>query len=76
MTIYACPKCSGTMEQGFVLDITHGGVAQSRWVRGAPEKGFWTGIKWRDRVTAYINTYRCIECGYLESYAPIPPDSR
>ena len=40
-----CPKCTSSMEQGFVLDQTHGARLVSHWVAGAPLKSFWTGTK-------------------------------
>jgi hypothetical protein len=65
-----CPKCSGRMEQGFVVDHSYGSGARmvSEWAPGAPLKSFWTGTKLpEDRVP--IGTYRCASCGYLELYA-------
>lgn len=57
------------MEQGFVLDNSHGGREVSRWVAGAPLKSFWVGTKLPDEDLIPIGTYRCSSCGYLESYA-------
>ena len=62
-----CPKCSGKMEQGFVLDFTHGGLLVSQWARGAPVKSFWVGTKRPDALLP-IGTFRCSSC-YLEAYA-------
>jgi hypothetical protein len=66
-----CPKCNAAMEEGFILeseDIPN--RVASRWVEGAPEFGFWSGIKnWHDRKKYQVATYRCAGCGYLESYA-------
>ena len=64
-----CPKCAKTMEAGFVLDNTYGGVSQSAWVEGAPVPSFWTGIKVKEQQQVPVTTYRCPKCGYLESYA-------
>ena len=64
-----CPKCSGRMEEGFVLDRTYGANLQSTWVGGRPAKSFWTGFKLRGQVTLPVTTFRCSGCGYLESYA-------
>jgi hypothetical protein len=64
-----CPKCQGEMVQGFVADFAHGQVVVSTWVEGPPEKSFWSGTKVpRDRCVP-IGTFRCADCGYLESYA-------
>ncbi len=64
-----CPKCSGQMEQGFVIDNGYRVPIVSEWTAGAgpPQWSFWTGkIK---SVTRQITTYRCTKCGFLESYA-------
>ena len=65
-----CPKCSGRMENGFVIDYTHGATLQSQWAEGEPVRSFWTGLKLKGKEKHKISTYRCTKCGYLESYAP------
>jgi hypothetical protein len=55
------------MSEGFVPDNTYGKKLQSRWVAGAPEESFWSGIKVRGDVP--IVTWRCPKCGLLKSYA-------
>jgi hypothetical protein len=62
------------MAEGFVLDATHGGVAASSWVEGAPEKNVWTGIKLAGRARAEISSWRCGRCGFLELYTAATPD--
>lgn len=57
------------MEQGFVLDNTHGGRLVSHWARGVPSFSFWVGLKLPDEKLVPIGTYRCSACGYLEQYA-------
>ena len=52
-----------------MMDATHGGVMAARWVAGQPEPSFWTGTKVRDKEQRTLTTYRCSQCGYLESYA-------
>ena len=64
-----CPKCNGKLEQGFVLDVTHGGALVSQWVPGAPAKSFWTGTKVEKEKLIPIGVFRCQVCGFLESYA-------
>jgi len=65
-----CPKCNGSMVEGFALDRTEGqGKWISTWIAGAPERSFWVGIKTSDRENIPIRTFRCSGCGYLESYA-------
>jgi uncharacterized protein (UPF0212 family) len=68
MTEQACPKCSGRMEQGFILDNTYGARIVSHWVAGAPLKSFWAGTK-VPAVTVPVGAYRCATCGFLEMYA-------
>jgi|RhiMetdeSRZDD1v2_1073273.scaffolds.fasta_scaffold45104_5 predicted nucleic-acid-binding Zn-ribbon protein len=66
-----CPKCGGSIEQGFVADFTHGKSqsTQSEWVGGEPERSFWFGLKLKERTVLPIVAYRCGSCGYLEFYA-------
>ena len=65
-----CPKCSGEMQRGFVLDNSYGARLISHWVPGGPEKSFWNGTKWTDEETHIpIAAFRCASCGFLESYA-------
>ena len=65
-----CPKCDGMMEEGFILDRGHfNAAAVSEWIEGAPESSFWTGLKTGGREKFQVMTYRCADCGYLESYA-------
>lgn len=64
-----CVKCGGEMEEGFTLDNTYGARLQSGWVEGAPERSRWTGISLKGKDLLPITTFRCVRCGYLESYA-------
>jgi hypothetical protein len=71
-----CPKCRGSMTIGFLADRAHGGaVRQAKWVEGVPEGTalqFLTGLRTIDRANLRVDTYRCVECGYLKSYATEP----
>ena len=69
-----CPKCSGSMVEGFVVDASHGTMGVSNWIEGPPEKSIWTGVKLTGRPRSEITTWRCGRCGFLEHYAPTPPD--
>ena len=64
-----CPKCKARMEEGFLLDKTHGANLSSHWIAGAPERSFWTGVKVRGKRLVPVRTFRCTSCGLLESYA-------
>jgi hypothetical protein len=66
-----CPRCRGSMEEGFVLDRgDHSMPDLQAWIEGVPERSRWTGIKTKGRQSYPVKTYRCDRCGYLESYAP------
>jgi len=65
-----CPKCEGSMTEGFLIDKGHGGSRSvSSWLEGVPERSFWMGIKLRGRAPLEVATWRCDRCGFLESYA-------
>lgn len=64
-----CPKCSKAMEEGFIVDHSHGIDTQAEWVEGPPQTSFWTGLKLRGKVRRPVVTLCCTACGYLESYA-------
>jgi hypothetical protein len=64
-----CPKCNGRMEQGFIIDFTHGGRMVSSWAPGAPQKSFWRGTYAEEDRLVPIGAFRCESCGFLESYA-------
>jgi hypothetical protein len=57
------------MEGGFIVDHTYGATKPSDWVEGEPVKSFWHGTKISGKKQYQIVTYRCVRCGYLESYA-------
>ena len=65
-----CPRCTGSMEPGYVLEESYGKRGPAKWIQGAPEFSGWTGLKLSGRQQIKITTYRCRSCGYLESYAP------
>lgn len=64
-----CVECDGTMVEGFILDLTYGGQMVPRWIRGAPEASFWTGVKSSGKECYAVATLRCVQCGRLASYA-------
>ena len=66
-----CPKCSTSMEEGFLMDRSHRSSGKpSEWIEGKPERSFWFGTKTRGKSRIRVATYRCGRCGYLESFAP------
>ena len=68
-TDHECPKCRNMMEEGFIADLTHGAVMTSKWIEGEPEKSFWTVTKTKGKRQVEVHTFRCTNCGFLESYA-------
>ena len=73
-----CPKCSGHMEAGFILDRGAGAAnAQAKWLEGVPTPSFWPGdrVKMQGRRPLPVITFRCDGCGYLESFATEHPET-
>jgi hypothetical protein len=67
-----CAKCSGQMVPGFIRDRAAGGAnLQSKWVEGTPTPSVWFDerVQLEGRAPAPVTTFRCVACGYLESYA-------
>jgi hypothetical protein len=64
-----CPRCRRSMEQGFLLDRGRNRDSQTQWIAGAPESGFFIGLKLRGKRRVPVTTFRCATCGRLESYA-------
>ena len=65
-----CPECSGTMEEGFILDRGHFDSRHiASWIGGRPERSFWSGLKTSGKPNLEVVTYRCTHCGLLKSYA-------
>ena len=56
------------MEEGFILEHR----MAMRWIAGKPENSFFGDLlktKVKGREHRHIESYRCVQCGYLESYA-------
>lgn len=63
-----CSQCGGRSELGFIPDATHGGLTLTTWVKGLPQRSFWTGLRVDPNNQRFVATYCCESCGYLESY--------
>jgi hypothetical protein len=64
-----CSKCGGQMEEGFLLDHTHGANLVGCWVKGPPQEALLGGVKTWRKERRWLKTFRCVGCGFLESYA-------
>jgi hypothetical protein len=78
MSQLVCPKCSGAMELGFVVDHTYGSayVMAPEWAEGAAQTSTWSGyVKMGGKERHPVQTFRCVHCGYLESDARLPTEN-
>jgi hypothetical protein len=66
-----CLKCTGDMVEGY-LKPSRWGVPWPEWVSGVPLRGFFNDLRESERDIRRVRTYRCIRCGFLESYASEP----
>lgn len=66
-----CPKCNIQMQLGYILDSMYGNLVTttSKWSKGKPKKILTFALPSTEKKSIEIATYRCPECGYLESYA-------
>jgi endogenous inhibitor of DNA gyrase (YacG/DUF329 family) len=64
-----CPKCSATMQVGFLRDRERGRSRIAEWIQGIPEFGWLGNLKVRSRVRYRIAAFCCEGCGLLELYA-------
>lgn len=70
-----CPKCDGEMVAGFLLEknmpIIDADLKPTEWVQIEPayfeKHGFFQTKHITDRRR--VDTYRCNDCGFLESFA-------
>ncbi len=64
----SCPKCQGTMEEGFTLTGRDTYRRAAGWVAGRPRKNWLLGLRLPHKPID-IQSWRCGRCGYLESFA-------
>ena len=66
----SCPKCNGSMSEGFIVDEgSYGTASVSTYQSGQPSVSYWTGLKQDKKAQIAVTTLRCNRCGYLENYA-------
>jgi predicted nucleic-acid-binding Zn-ribbon protein len=65
-----CLKCGGEMEEGTITDLINAVQAQVPvWVKGKAEPGTFSNLKLSFKKKLQVTTWRCTQCGFLESYA-------
>jgi hypothetical protein len=58
------------MEEGFLLEKGDSPLLSSEtWVSGKPVKSFFSGLSLKGKVIYDVVSFRCVACGYLDSYA-------
>lgn len=66
----SCPRCGVSLEEGFLLDESHGKRLPSFWVRGRPQRSFWLGLKVPAKAEQFVmRALRCPRCGKVDFYA-------
>jgi hypothetical protein len=65
---FRCSKCSGETQEGLVVDLNYAGILQSMWVEDRASKSVGPG-ELNSRRKVKTVTYRCSNCGHLDSYA-------
>ena len=64
-----CQKCNNSMEEGYVLDSIASHSNPETWMEGKKPKSIWAKLVNSDKRAYEVVSYRCTNCGYLESYA-------
>jgi hypothetical protein len=57
------------MQEGLVVDFNYAGVLPSMWVQNQAQASAGAGSNINDKRKIKTVTYRCSDCGYLDSYA-------
>lgn len=66
---HKCSKCNSNMEAGLVVDLNYAGVLPSMWIESQHGVSSVPGAQPDGRKKVKTITYRCLNCGYLDSYA-------
>lgn len=64
-----CSKCSGEMREGLVVDLGYAGILKSMWVEDPAASAGAAGTVDNNKRKLKTITYRCANCGFLDSYA-------
>ena len=62
-----CTKCNGQMNEGLVVDFNYTGAIPSMWVEDQAQINGSNMMNGKRKIKTV--TYRCTDCGYLDSYA-------
>ncbi len=57
------------MQEGWLLDEDGVHSSPAKWVAGAPQTTWLSGIKYNKKSAISIKAFRCASCSYLEFYA-------
>ena len=66
---FNCSKCNGDMQQGLVVDLSYAGIIQSMWIEDQADSNVAPGTADKHTRKVKTITYRCSNCGFLDSYA-------
>lgn len=58
------------MMEGFLLDQSQACRLVTKWIEGKPEISIFLGAKVNGRKQLEVQSFRCVDCSFLESYAP------
>jgi hypothetical protein len=64
-----CVRCDGDMQEGYLVDRNGGWYEPTKWFEGELKLGRLGGVAKSEHKPVIVTTYRCVQCGYLESYA-------
>ncbi len=64
-----CSKCNSEMQPGLVVDLSYAGILRSMWVEDQADKNAAVGTVDNHKRKLKTVTYRCSNCGFLDSYA-------
>ena len=57
------------MQQGYIADRVAGWYDPTKWFEGELVIGTLGGVRKAKSKPLLVHTYRCVQCGYLVSYA-------
>lgn len=71
---HSCRRCEGTMEEGLLIEWSLGAQRQLGWGKGPPQTGILRASIASTGLDPFpVTTWRCTDCGLLESYCEASP---